>query len=279
MSRAGGGSWARLLLAALPLLTSACLVVPLPSHDPSADAVRSVAAMDASSTRADVLLTLGAPDLVRENQQVFVYTWHDPRLWSLLIIGGYTTARTYTGTVDEEFDFILEFDRSGRLVHREVASAIDLVGARCVSTGLCVAHGDEQQEGLTEEGRIERAGHAAYQQVQSWHDPSWLGEHPGRCGLYVFPAYPLVSAIYLDGRLAGFASSWGFLRLAVSPGTHQVSTFDGQGIGLTCAAGEERFVVQQGPASLLAALPGPLDSVSFDRVPDRKMRFLNTLRD
>jgi hypothetical protein len=123
-ARAAGARAGRLppLLLMLTLLMSGCVVVPIPANrlDPAVrsnvtpQTVNHLGAGDVS--RAEVLLQLGEPDEVSQEERQFRY--HTERVkWDVLwlLSGGYSA----TGgdiEVKKLYDLVLRFDDRGKLV-------------------------------------------------------------------------------------------------------------------------------------------------------------------
>ncbi len=278
------------LVAGVSLFAGACLVVPLPPHDPSLAAARWLAEAGVSASREDILLHLGGPDLVRENETIFVYIWHDPRLFWIIAVGapgGGVGGGAAGGVIEKEFAVILELDPNGGLKRHAVASHL-LSPRGCTPSGLCVEDSPNAPFWvLLEEERLERGDHLIYERHRGPRGPSWLAKHPDRCGLYVFPHGLSVGVVHIDSRFAGFASGAGFLRLPVPPGTHDVSVAHMAGsplilkaetLRVACPAAGERFVVQRG-AGFLDLEAGRLELVPAEQVPNRTRRFLHALRE
>lgn len=106
-----------LLLAYIVLaLFAGCIVIPTPEHallegrgeiDESDIAFLS----KSKTTREDVVLRFGEPDLVLHDQHTLVYHWKVSHGYWL--IGGYVGAAG--GVIPKDYLFMLEFDEEGRL--------------------------------------------------------------------------------------------------------------------------------------------------------------------
>jgi len=140
------------LMAALVILPG-CLVVPIPEKAPYRSEVTAALEPDAAR-RVDVLMKLGAPRFVHEDESVLLYQADQVRAGWLFFIGNGYTAVGGAGTIATRHVFALEFDRAGVLRHAEVLRfgnhivsgsdpGADYIPTRteCTSWGLCVHQG------------------------------------------------------------------------------------------------------------------------------------------
>jgi hypothetical protein len=124
--------WKRLIKGTLSIMTFifffglfGCIVIPTPEHalfEGRGEIGESdIAFLSAGrTTREDVLLQFGEPDLVLNDQRIIIYHWSVSHgYW--LIGGGYSG---YAGPIPKDYLFMLEFDGEGRLNRFEISGSI-----------------------------------------------------------------------------------------------------------------------------------------------------------
>jgi hypothetical protein len=243
----------RLALAALAAALTGCVVVPLPPHDPTQDAVRWLAQEAGAASRAELLLRLGEPDQVADEERLLIYRWHDPRLLVLLVgnapgaVGGFET--------EKEFDLVLRLDDRGRLVSHEIADVTGLpgTGIACTASGICVeGAGTPPPALLADVARVEERSHLVF---EASAPPEAVEPLAASCRLLFFPADIGPASVWVDGRLIGFGHRGGWLAATLAPGIHRAAVLSPQPgpdaveaaheLELDCVAGSRSYVVQQ----------------------------------
>jgi hypothetical protein len=114
------------LLLSLPLLSS-CIIIPLPSSGHKVLAGEAVTAEQLSflslnsTTQAEVLEHLGAPDIIWEDVRVFVYNWElsDGRL--LWFLAGYTVADGGIADLSSYQMLLIQFGEQQQVIRFEAA--------------------------------------------------------------------------------------------------------------------------------------------------------------
>jgi len=98
------------------VLLAGCIVVPLPEHallgGRGAISEQDSASLGVGETiREFVLLTFGEPDLVLNQQNIFIYHWQVSQ--GYFLVGGYGAGAA--GPIAKDYLLMLEFDQEGRL--------------------------------------------------------------------------------------------------------------------------------------------------------------------
>ncbi len=251
-------------IAIAALMLGGCAVIPINEEKPFQKKDLPGLAVG-QSTRADVLLTLGTPGHVFDDEKLFIYEKSQLHtVWFVLVPGG-----VFGGSDATSHYLATAFDAKGRLTHMEAIplaneTGIALAGAsntiertsrdlkktNCFTTGVCFA---------------DAAGDKLYAAPNSDAKPV---PPPDRCGLVVYrenkksknppilsfnnfpPSYVAVDVL-LDRRPMGATNLGGYYRILVSPGRHEAAglgTLLGKVRGLddrlqiNCRAGETVFV-------------------------------------
>jgi hypothetical protein len=230
-----------------------CVVVPLPPHDPTQEAVRWLAQEAGEASRTELLLRLGEPDQVADEERLLIYRWHDPRLLVLLVgnapgaVGGFS--------LEKEFDLVLRLDARGRLASHEVAAVAGIpgTGVACTASGICVENmGTPPPALLADVARVEERSHLVF---EASTPPEAVKALAGSCRVLFFPADIGPASVWVDGRLIGFGHDGGWLAATVAPGIHRVAVVSPQlgpdaveavhELELDCAAGSLSYLVQR----------------------------------
>jgi len=108
----------------LVLFSSACIVIPTPEHRdhgrvPCDDEKTTFMVKDTTS-KEEVLLKLGEPDLVLNRERIFVYRWE--MVAAYFFVGGYYAATG--GPIQRPHFLILEFDDKNMVVRHEVRASV-----------------------------------------------------------------------------------------------------------------------------------------------------------
>jgi hypothetical protein len=243
----------RLALAALAVALTGCIAIPLPPHDPTQDAVRWLAQEAGAASRAELLLRLGEPNLVGDEERVLVYGWHDPRL--LVLFAGTAPGAVGGFAIEKEFDLVLELDESGRLKSHEVATVTGLVGngIACTTTGICVENvGTSPPATASDDARVEARSHLLFEPSAP---PEAVGPLTGACRAFVFPADVGPASVWVDSRLIGFGKRGGWLVATLEPGVHRAAVLSPQPgpdapevaheLAFGCAAGSLSYLTQE----------------------------------
>jgi len=242
----------RLALVALAAALIGCVAIPLPPHDPTQAAVRWLAQEAGAASRAELLLRLGEPDLVNEEERVLVYGWHDPRL--LVLFAGNAPGAVGGFAIEKEFDLVLELDASGRLESHEVATVTGLVGngVACTTNGICIENtGTSPPAMASDTARVEARSHLLF---EANAPPEAVEPLPGACRALFFPADVWPASVWVDGRLIGFGKRGGWLVTTLEPGTHRAAVLSPQPVPdspevaheleFGCAAGSLSYLAQ-----------------------------------
>ncbi len=249
-------------IAIAALMLGGCAVIPVNDEKPFQEKDLPGLAVG-QSTRADVLMTLGPPGQVFDDEKLFIYGKTQLHtVWFVLVPGG-----VFGGSDATSHYLATAFDAKGRLTHMEAIplaneTGIALVGATggpegvwrnlkktsCFTTGVCFA---------------DAAGNTLYAAPNS--DTKSVPP-PDRCGLVLYrenkksknppiisfnlPPSSVAVDILLDRRPMGITNQGGYYRIFVSPGRHEAVGLVTRGrvkgftdrLGIDCRAGETVFV-------------------------------------
>jgi hypothetical protein len=108
----------------LILFFSACIVIPTPEHRiqgrvPCDDEKTTFMVKDTTS-KEEVLLKLGEPDLVLNHERIFVYRWE--MVAAYFFVGGYGAGTG--GPIQRTSFLIIEFDDKNRVSRNEVRGSV-----------------------------------------------------------------------------------------------------------------------------------------------------------
>jgi hypothetical protein len=115
----------KILIAFLLILfASACMVIPTPEHRiagrvPFDDEKTSFMVKDTTS-KEEVLLNLGEPDLVLNRERIFVYRWE--MVAAYFVIGGYGAGAV--GPIQRPHFLIIEFNDKNIIRRHEVQASV-----------------------------------------------------------------------------------------------------------------------------------------------------------
>lgn len=126
----------RAICAACVVFISSCIMLPIPSTSgplPPFFSRERVDSVHAGMSRADVLMTLGNPYLVAQNDAYLGYQWLEtPQDWFFAwgIAPGAAGATTFRGDPSDEHMLMLEFDSAGKVVRFKEFSNMDASALR-----------------------------------------------------------------------------------------------------------------------------------------------------
>jgi len=108
----------------LILFSSACIVIPTPEHRlggrvPCDDEKTAFIVQDTTS-KEEVLLKLGEPDLVLNQETIFVYRWE--MVAAYFFIGGYGAGTG--GPIQRPYFLIIEFNDKNFISRHEVRASV-----------------------------------------------------------------------------------------------------------------------------------------------------------
>jgi hypothetical protein len=133
----GGQLWGSVVRGCLILLAcivlaafAGCIVIPTPEHGllkgrGKIDESDIAFLEEGKTTREDVLLRFGEPDVVMGDQRILVYHWEVSKGYWLLVAGGpYGAGGVAGGDIPKNYLFMLEFDEEGRLKRFERSGSL-----------------------------------------------------------------------------------------------------------------------------------------------------------
>jgi len=108
----------------LILFTSACVVIPTPEHRIQGrvpcDSDKTTFMVKDTTSKEEVLLQLGEPDLVLNRERIFVYRWE--MVAAYFFIGGYGGGTG--GPIQRSHFLIIEFDDRNKVSRHEVRGSV-----------------------------------------------------------------------------------------------------------------------------------------------------------
>ena len=108
----------------LVLFSSACMVIPTPEHRIAGrvpcDDEKTTFMVKETTSKEDVLLKLGEPDLVLNRERIFVYRWE--MVAAYFFVGGYGGGAA--GPIQRPHFLIIEFDDENIVVRHEVRASV-----------------------------------------------------------------------------------------------------------------------------------------------------------
>jgi outer membrane protein assembly factor BamE (lipoprotein component of BamABCDE complex) len=115
----------KILIAFLLILfASACMVIPTPEHRIAGrvpcDDEKTSFMMKETTSKEEVLLKLGEPDLVLNQERIFVYRWE--MVAAYFIVGGYGAGAA--GPIQRPHFLIIEFNDRNFVSRHEVVASI-----------------------------------------------------------------------------------------------------------------------------------------------------------
>jgi len=150
------------LAVLLPIALAGCIPIPLADAPPYES--ETVMSLGPGSTRADVLLGLGAPNFVHDNERIFVYASDEDLMAYVFLLGNGYAGAAGGGTIARRHLLIVEFFADGGVARLE---QLDLGAGTpaergmeigfdefvCTSWGLCLGQsgavlGGEQPDPL-----------------------------------------------------------------------------------------------------------------------------------
>jgi len=108
----------------LMLFSSACIVIPTPEHRIGGrvpcDDEKTTFIVKETTTKEEVLLKLGEPDLVLNRERIFVYRWE--MVAAYFFVGGYGGGTG--GPIPRHHFLIIEFDDKNRVSRHELRGSV-----------------------------------------------------------------------------------------------------------------------------------------------------------
>ena len=106
------------------LFSSACMVIPTPEHRVigrvPCDDEKTIFMVKDTTSKEEVLLKLGEPDLVLSHERIFVYRWE--MVAAYFFVGGYGAGAA--GPIQRPHFLIIEFDDKNIVVRHEVRASV-----------------------------------------------------------------------------------------------------------------------------------------------------------
>ena len=108
----------------LILFSAACMIIPTPEHRIAGrvpcDEEKTTFIMKETTSKEEVLLKLGEPDLVLNQERIFVYRWE--MVAAYFFVGGYGAGAM--GPISRPHFLIIEFDDKNIISRHEVRASI-----------------------------------------------------------------------------------------------------------------------------------------------------------
>lgn len=114
----------RILALLLILFCSACIVIPTPEHRIQGrvpcDSDKTTFMVKDTTSKEEVLLKLGEPDLVLNQERLFVYRWE--MVAAYFAVGGYGAGAV--GPIQKTNFLIIEFNDKNAVTRHEVRESV-----------------------------------------------------------------------------------------------------------------------------------------------------------
>lgn len=108
----------------LVLFSSACMIIPTPEHRIAGrvpcDEEKTTFIMKETTSKEEVLLKLGEPDLVLNQERIFVYRWE--MVAAYFFVGGYGAGAM--GPIQRSHFLIIEFNDKNMITRHEVKASV-----------------------------------------------------------------------------------------------------------------------------------------------------------
>jgi hypothetical protein len=108
----------------LILFSAACVVIPTPEHRDHGrvpcDEEKTTFMVKETTSKEEVLLKLGEPDLVLNHERIFVYRWE--MVAAYFIVGGYGAGAI--GPIQRPHFLIIEFNDKNIISRHEVRASV-----------------------------------------------------------------------------------------------------------------------------------------------------------
>ena len=108
----------------LILFSYACMIIPTPEHRDHGrvpcDDEKTTSLVKDTTSKEEVLLKLGEPDLVLDREKIFVYRWE--MVAAYFFVGGYYAAAG--GPIHRSHFLIIEFDDRNIVARHEVRESV-----------------------------------------------------------------------------------------------------------------------------------------------------------
>ncbi len=216
-------------------LLTGCIAIPLPFERPFREETAQFIEVG-STTREEVILTLGKPDVVARNETLFVYAAERATGYLWVEPGRETVGRGY-------WYLVIEFDQDSTVEgHEIVTSYLDVCWGICIpcaENGICIVSSSkvvliapEEEDKNAKKFRV----------------------NPDKCSIYIYRSEwgkRWWSPISLNGRYAGLNYHKGYFLWEADPGQIVVSSGSASGeVTFPCEAGKTYFVRQVMPSSV-----------------------------
>ena len=244
------------LLALLALALSGCIVVPIPSPPPFGDELAWLESQPhADLMRKDILLHLGVPQVVRDEERVLVYqadrlTW----VWMIATQGGGDS-----GSIRENSALVIEVDELGGVTAFDRVDGSERGRVHRLPSGRGVIHICDRSghAPLSRETRqctgglfAPRLGSVIIASKEVKIDAMRPPTLATGCRVYVIPGAAL-AGVEVDGSDATVIDEHGFGVWDLEEGPHEISAFELAGrmppaqarTRFECADGRPRFWV------------------------------------
>jgi outer membrane protein assembly factor BamE (lipoprotein component of BamABCDE complex) len=113
-----------LLALLLTVFSSACMVIPTPEHRIAGrvpcDDEKTMFIVKETTSKEEVLLKLGEPDLVMNQERIFVYRWE--MVAAYFVVGGYGSGAI--GPIQRPHFLIIEFNDKSVVSRHEVRASV-----------------------------------------------------------------------------------------------------------------------------------------------------------
>ncbi len=212
-----------------------CAVIPVMEDEPFKG--KTVTELEPGEVnRADVLMALGEPAIVHDDEKVFLYTDDQVHAVWFIVAGGPGGAGVIGGVIGTRHFLVFEFDERGQVARRAAipydtqhqmgASGVTsrtilgprnrIEGSACVPSGLCIADyfGTQVFANTKRDAAAKTVKPSSRCTVYAYRDDSGENTYMGK--LYAYH-------LKFDRQFAGMLHSNGYRRFEVAPGHHEVA--------------------------------------------------------
>lgn len=235
------------MVGLLTTLVAGCIPMPVPTlaRAPRFTQQQVDAVGREAQSRGSLEEKLGPPDLHRDGDRIWIYTWtEDYGAWELEPIKGQWSDNRWSPVESHRFLWVFEFDNQGKVVSQELVrdARESSGGAYCSSNGICVTHYSLESD--VEFGylkRFQNESSAVTVKGPAATRVSSPAPQPDECLVFIWPDKEWdskVSAISDDGGAevavegAPLWPRWrwlpsrAFARISLPAGEHAVSVHD-----------------------------------------------------
>lgn len=269
------------IAAACAIVLTGCVIIPM-DGDPPFDGIRDNIEAG-STTRTDVLLALGEPDLVRRDETLFVYGGYELDGKIIFMAAGVSVTGSGGGgsgaatTVDfgKQHLLAIQFDDAGVVSNLEILNESDsrwneITKKRsttniCANTGECFFIIDKNYESINDYKYLSEKRKKynirsnkiiiALATIEEDRKAKFFKSDTERCVLYIYPSEKFEFSAYLDRNYLGYSIDRGYFLWRADPGQHNLGISSGQdtayfdSISFTCQTGEQIYVRLDPPQS------------------------------